>query len=199
MSAGEDRLSSALGKALKPPYAVYRNVAWLEKRPGAEPQDGEADVVIGHPELGVMVIEVKGGRVQRVGGRWESVDRNGTANQIKDPVRAGDERDASAQAGLPSAAGLAVPRGPFLPGRVLSRRGLRPLDDAGRAARDRHRPRRPRAGGGPDPRDLRLVERVGRCIGRWRTARRRWHASAPRAAGAGHRHRLPAGRGSPGR
>jgi hypothetical protein len=31
-----------------------------------------------------MVIEVKGGRVQRIGGRWESVDRNGVAHEIKD-------------------------------------------------------------------------------------------------------------------
>jgi len=78
-------MSAALAQALKPPFAVYRNVAWLEKRPGAEPQDGEADIVIGHPEFGVMVIEVKGGRVQRIGGRWESVDRSGVAHQIKDP------------------------------------------------------------------------------------------------------------------
>jgi len=85
MSAGEDRLAAALGRALLPPWATYRNVAWLEKRPGSEPQDGEADVVLAHPDLGVMVIEVKGGRVQRIGGRWESVDRNGHANPIKDP------------------------------------------------------------------------------------------------------------------
>jgi hypothetical protein len=84
-SAGEDRLASALEEALKPPWAMYRNVAWLEKRPGAEPADGEADLVVAHPERGVMVIEVKGGRVARIGGRWESVDRHGTANPIKDP------------------------------------------------------------------------------------------------------------------
>ena len=85
MSTGEDRLASALEAALKPPWAMYRNVAWLEKRPDDEPQDGEADLVLAHPDLGVMVIEVKGGRVRRIGGRWESVDRNGRANEIKDP------------------------------------------------------------------------------------------------------------------
>uniref|UniRef100_UPI002FCC33DE nuclease-related domain-containing protein n=1 Tax=Halalkalibacter lacteus TaxID=3090663 RepID=UPI002FCC33DE len=67
MSAGEDRLASALERALKPPWATYRNVAWLKKRPGDEPQDGEADVVLAHPDLGVMVIEVKGGGVRRIG------------------------------------------------------------------------------------------------------------------------------------
>ena len=85
MSSGEDRLAAALEQQLKPPWAIHRNVAWLEKRPGEEPQDGEADVVLAHPDLGVMVIEVKGGRIQRVGGQWESVDRNGRANTIKDP------------------------------------------------------------------------------------------------------------------
>jgi hypothetical protein len=85
MSAGEDRLASALEQVLKPPWAMYRNVAWLEKRPGEEPQDGEADLVLAHPDLGVMVIEVKGGGIRRINGRWESVDRHGNANPIKDP------------------------------------------------------------------------------------------------------------------
>lgn len=85
MSSGEDRLATALERALKPPWAVYRNVAWLEKRPGDEAADGEADLVVAHPDLGLMVIEVKGGRVGRIGGQWESVDRNGQANRIKDP------------------------------------------------------------------------------------------------------------------
>ena len=52
MSAGEDRRRSALEGALRPPW-------------------------VAHPDLGVMVIEVKGGRVGRIGGQWESVDRNG--------------------------------------------------------------------------------------------------------------------------
>ncbi|MGH2379783.1 MAG: AAA family ATPase, partial [Candidatus Limnocylindria bacterium] len=85
MSTGEVRLASALGQALKPPWALYRNVAWLEKRPGDEPADAEADLVVAHPDLGVMVVEVKGGRVSRIGGLWDSVDRNGQANRIKDP------------------------------------------------------------------------------------------------------------------
>ncbi len=85
MSAGEDRLASALRQQLTPPWVIHRNVAWLEKRPGDEPADGEADVVVAHPELGIMIIEVKGGRVSRVGGRWESVDGRGDRHEIKDP------------------------------------------------------------------------------------------------------------------
>ena len=86
MSTGEDRLFAALTRSLgQPPWAIYRNVAWLEKRPGSEPADGEADVVVAHPDLGVMVIEVKGGRVQRIGGRWESLDGGGSRHDIKNP------------------------------------------------------------------------------------------------------------------
>lgn len=85
MSAGEDRLASARERALKPPWAIYRNVAWLEKRPGDEPADEEADLVVAHPDLGVMVVEVKGGRVARIGGQWESVDGNGNRHPIKNP------------------------------------------------------------------------------------------------------------------
>src|SRR5688572_19735243 len=85
MTAGEDRLASALDAALKPPWAMYRNVAWLEKRPGDEPADGEADLVVAQPDFGVMVIEVKGGRVSRIGAQWESLDRKGDRHAIKDP------------------------------------------------------------------------------------------------------------------
>lgn len=85
-SAGEERLATALERDLKPPWRLYRNVAWLGKRPGSEPQDGEADLVVAHPDRGVMVIEVKGGRIRRLGpDRWESIDRGGTAHPIKDP------------------------------------------------------------------------------------------------------------------
>jgi len=85
MSSGEDRLASALDGALKRPWVIYRNVAWLEKRRADEPADAEADLVVAHPELGVMVIEVKGGRVGRIGGEWESVDGRGDRHKIKDP------------------------------------------------------------------------------------------------------------------
>jgi hypothetical protein len=39
MSTGEDRLAAAFEKALKPPWAIYRNVAWLEKRPVIDGDD----------------------------------------------------------------------------------------------------------------------------------------------------------------
>ncbi len=84
-SKAEQRLDRWFGQQLPEPYVVFRNVAWLTKDHGDEPRDGEADFVVAHPELGIMVIEVKGGGIRRIGGQWESVDRTQTPRKIKDP------------------------------------------------------------------------------------------------------------------
>ena len=83
----EARLAEALRDQLPEPFVVYHSASWLIKESGQAPRDGEADFVVAHPELGIMVIEVKGGGIRRTGGQWESVDRNGTAHRIKDPFR----------------------------------------------------------------------------------------------------------------
>jgi len=64
----EERLRAAL-----PPGArLYPNVRFVAKtRPGGPAHDGEADVVIVHPDNGLLVIEVKGGEPRRdANGRW---------------------------------------------------------------------------------------------------------------------------------
>jgi hypothetical protein len=84
-SDAEQRLDRRLEQQLDAPFTVYANGAWLTKATGDEPRDGEADLLVAHPELGIMVIEVKGGGIRRIGGRWESTDGSGTAHPIKDP------------------------------------------------------------------------------------------------------------------
>jgi hypothetical protein len=84
-SDAEQRLDWRLEQQLAEPFVVYCNVAWLTKARGEEPRDGETDIVIAHPELGIIVIEVKGGGIRRIAGRWESVDRNQAVHSIKDP------------------------------------------------------------------------------------------------------------------
>jgi hypothetical protein len=85
-AASEARLQSVLETALKAPWVIYRNVAWLEKRPDDEPGDGEADIVIAHPDLGVMVIEVRavacGGSVRDDGNRSTAMG-TGTTSRIR--------------------------------------------------------------------------------------------------------------------
>ncbi len=86
-SSAERRLYELLRDQLDDRYVVFHGASWLDKAKGAEPQDGEADFVLAHPDLGIMVLEVKGGQIRRVGAAntWESVDRDGEAHPIKDP------------------------------------------------------------------------------------------------------------------
>ncbi|MEP6638991.1 MAG: ATP-binding domain-containing protein, partial [Chloroflexota bacterium] len=61
-----DRLREALGRE----YTLYPNVSWLVRSHGVE-REGEADLVIAHPEKGFLTIEVKSGPIARDGmGRW---------------------------------------------------------------------------------------------------------------------------------
>lgn len=55
-------------------YRLYPNVRWILKRDAHAPaRDGETDLVIVHPEHGLLIIETKGGRIRRDGqGRWRS-------------------------------------------------------------------------------------------------------------------------------
>ncbi len=58
-------------------YVRVRNNSWSE---------GEADFVILSPETGLVVIEIKGGRIGRDDKGWYSVDRNQETHRIKDPA-----------------------------------------------------------------------------------------------------------------
>ena len=52
---------------------------------GKRQADGEADFVMIHPDHGVLVVEVKGGRIRTSEGEWYSVDRHGAEHEIKNP------------------------------------------------------------------------------------------------------------------
>lgn len=83
----ESRVYDALAKTLDDRFHCFYGVAWLARRRGGPAADGEADFVVAHPELGVLVLEVKGGRIGRDGatGEWVSVSRGGHVNPIRDP------------------------------------------------------------------------------------------------------------------
>jgi hypothetical protein len=61
-----------LRAALPKDYRVFGNVAWLERTADNRGlRDGEADVVVAHPDRGFLVIEVKAGEIARdAHGRW---------------------------------------------------------------------------------------------------------------------------------
>lgn len=75
-----------LERQLGPDYVVLHSVTWLARN-GRRARDGEADFIIAHPKLGVLVIEVKGGGIGRDGSvdRWWSIDRHGDRHQIRSP------------------------------------------------------------------------------------------------------------------
>ena len=77
----------ALRSGLPEKFDLLYSVAWTDVVARGSGVDGEADFVIAHPDLGIIVIEVKGGGIGRDGhsGQWTSRDRNGEIHPIKDP------------------------------------------------------------------------------------------------------------------
>ncbi|MDX9955363.1 MAG: NERD domain-containing protein [Anaerolineae bacterium] len=83
LSAAERRLYTAFEAQLSPEFTIFHSVRWLAHDLQYGPEDREADFVIVHPELGILVLEVKGGviRYNGVTGEWFS-----NHYAIKDPV-----------------------------------------------------------------------------------------------------------------
>ena len=83
----ERRVYDALARLLGPEHAVFYSVAWLTRATGHAARDGEADFVIAHSDLGVLVLEVKGGQVghDQMTGEWHSTDRHDHRHPIRDP------------------------------------------------------------------------------------------------------------------
>ncbi|MFM5543022.1 NERD domain-containing protein [Aeromonas veronii] len=63
---------------------VFHSVAWQSRR-GGKQGDGEADFVLLVPNLGILILEVKGGGVETIDGLWYSTGRDGIRHSIKNP------------------------------------------------------------------------------------------------------------------
>ncbi len=90
-SKAELDLFSGLGEQLGPDFVVLHSVAWIARPGGAGPREGETDILILHPTHGVLVVEVKGGRVSLDyrDRTWKSTDRHGVEHEIKNPFDQG--------------------------------------------------------------------------------------------------------------
>lgn len=89
----EKRVAASL-KNLPDDWTIVHHVSWQSKRRGKE-GDGEADFVIIHPKFGLLVLEVKGGGIEIIDGRWKSKDRFGVVHEIKNPFeQASDSKHA---------------------------------------------------------------------------------------------------------
>ena len=83
--SAEVRLYDELRRQLPDGWIVFYSVAWLGRtRENGNPQDAEADFIVAHPKHGVLLIEVKGGRISYSGARrqWISTDREGNNHDI---------------------------------------------------------------------------------------------------------------------
>lgn len=86
-SKAELDLFRGLGEQLGPDFVVLHSVAWIARPGGTGPREGETDILILHPTHGVLVVEVKGGRVSLDyrDRTWRSKDRHGVEHEIKNP------------------------------------------------------------------------------------------------------------------
>lgn len=77
-AAAEHLVVERLRAILPTDVAILPNVRWIARERGSE-HEGEADVVIGDPERGILVLEVKSGRIRR--------DKTGTWYVGTEPLR----------------------------------------------------------------------------------------------------------------
>ena len=89
-------------KRLSDEYVVFHSTAWLVRsKITLKPEDtepwidapprkvypmGEADFIVLHPRKGILVLEVKGGRLRLDGGSWKSCDRHNVWHDIHNPL-----------------------------------------------------------------------------------------------------------------
>ena len=80
--SGERKVYLAL-KNLPEKYTVFYSVHWISQAGTWGISEGEADFVITHPDLGVLILEVKGGAIQfrPDRGQWFSYDRTEYRNE----------------------------------------------------------------------------------------------------------------------
>jgi hypothetical protein len=80
----EGKLYEAL-RVLSDDYRVYHSLAYRLAHRAAD--EGEIDILLVHPERGLLVIEVKGGQIAYDGRarQWSSRDAGGVNNPIQDP------------------------------------------------------------------------------------------------------------------
>lgn len=88
-SRAEARFYEECRQQLAADVLVIYSANWLYRDRRGQLREGEADFTIVDPRSGIFAVEIKGGGVafDPVTGRWQSVDRYGARNDIKDPFR----------------------------------------------------------------------------------------------------------------
>jgi hypothetical protein len=86
-SQAERKVYEACRQQLGANWTVVHSVAILKIMSTSVPADGEADFVIFNPEIGIGVVEVKGGAIEysAIERKWYSTSKSGIKSKIKDP------------------------------------------------------------------------------------------------------------------
>ncbi len=88
--AAERKVYEAFSTQAPEEVIIFFSRSWLGRpTPGSPPVEGEADFVVAHPDHGILVIEVKGGRIRydAMEDRWYSRDRYGREHHVANPFR----------------------------------------------------------------------------------------------------------------
>ncbi|MFY0653870.1 MAG: NERD domain-containing protein [Cyclobacteriaceae bacterium] len=84
-SEGELRVFEALHTLLPTSFTVLHSYRWISSENDRQSQ-GEADFVVFHPKMGILVIEVKAGIITLENRIWNQQNRNtGIKKEIRDP------------------------------------------------------------------------------------------------------------------
>lgn len=87
-SKGERDIFNSLNKHLDEHWIVIHSYRWLRSSiSSGRKVQGEGDFVLFHRDLGLLVIEVKGGDIEYANGIWYSTDHTGVKNKIQDPEK----------------------------------------------------------------------------------------------------------------
>lgn|GEM_PF-777987 len=86
-SSAEELFYNTARKSLGDGWRVYFSVTLSAMEAGEGQRDNEMDFVCYHPQYGVLVVEVKGGRIRTEDGKFYSVNRHGESFEINNPFQ----------------------------------------------------------------------------------------------------------------
>ena len=75
-----------LKESLSDDWCVFYSCTWSWIENESNTLDvRETDFIIAHPDYGILLLEVKGGRIVTENSQWFSIDRNGRKWKIQNP------------------------------------------------------------------------------------------------------------------
>lgn len=88
-SNAEMKVYEALRDQLDDEFMVFHGATWHSKEDDGYVADGEVDFIVVHRDLGLILLEVKGGSISYdgAGGKWLSRDRFAQVHEIADPFK----------------------------------------------------------------------------------------------------------------